>query len=157
MIFTGSALAALLLSVPSNAFVPSIRPVSISQSIVSFDSTLFMSASVEEEVTEKRKPTKKDKRLEFMQSENFYRKGFKEVRESVEDVMGSQFKSTTVNELKSSNYVMERDGVKVYLAKVRRGFWAIICTPSATLVKLTFVILGLRILLGRRAFDRLGV
>lgn len=73
---------------------------------------------MEEEVSEKRKPTKKDKRLEFMQSENFYRKGFKEVRESVEGVMGSQFKSTTVNELKSSNYMMERDGVKVYLAKV---------------------------------------
>lgn len=77
-----------------------------------------MSSSVEEEVTEKRQATKKEKRLEYMKSDKFYRKGFKEVREAVENVMGSQFKSSTVDELKSSNYVMERDGVKVYLAKV---------------------------------------
>jgi hypothetical protein len=119
MKFTGSALAALLLVVPSNAFLPPLPSWSTSLSVAPIETNLFMSASVEEEVSEKRKPTKKDKRLEFMQSENFYRKGFKEVRESVEGVMGSQFKSTTVNELKSSNYVMERDGVKVYLAKVR--------------------------------------
>jgi hypothetical protein len=118
MKFSGSALTALLLTVPSNAFSPSVPAKSTPVPVVSIGANLFMSASVEEEVSEKRKPTKKDKRLEFMQSENFYRKGFKEVRESVEDVMGSQFKSTTVNELKSSNYVMERDGVKVYLAKV---------------------------------------
>ena len=55
----------------------------------------------------------------MMKSKQFYRQGFKEVRENVEEVMESQFKSSIVDDLKSSNYVMERDGVKVYLAKVR--------------------------------------
>lgn len=54
----------------------------------------------------------------MMKSDQFYRKGFKEVRESVEDTMDTQFKSEIVNDLKSSNYVMEKDGFKIYLAKV---------------------------------------
>jgi len=54
----------------------------------------------------------------MMKSKRFYRQGFKEVRESVEDTMGSQFKSDIVDDLKGNNYVMERDNVKVYLAKV---------------------------------------
>ena len=66
-----------------------------------------------------RKPTKKDERLRMMKSDQFYRKGFKEVRSDVEDVMEEQFKSELVDDLKSNNYVIERDGVKVHLAKVR--------------------------------------
>jgi 4-hydroxy-3-methylbut-2-en-1-yl diphosphate reductase len=122
MRFTATALAVLLLATPSCAFVPTVKSVSKAYGKVHIATANYMSSSVEEEVIEQRKPTKKDKRLGFMQSDNFYRKGFKEVRETVEDVMGSQFKSSTVDELKSSNYVMERDGVKVYLAKVRLHF-----------------------------------
>jgi 4-hydroxy-3-methylbut-2-enyl diphosphate reductase len=54
-----------------------------------------------------------------MKSNQFYRKGFKEVREDVEQTMQNQFKSDVVDELKSNNYVIERDGVRVHLAKVR--------------------------------------
>lgn len=114
MKFASTVVAALAFANVSNAFVPS----SVLSKALMPNSANFMSSSVEEEVTEKRKATKKEKRLEYMQSDKFYRKGFKEVRESVENVMGSQFKSSTVDDLKSSNYVMERDGVKVYLAKV---------------------------------------
>ena len=117
MKFTSTAIAVLAFGTASQAFVPSsIASKSLARS--KSNSNHYMSSSVEEEVTEQRKATKKEKRLEYMQSDNFYRKGFKEVRESVENVMGSQFKSSTVDDLKSSNYVMERDGVKVYLAKV---------------------------------------
>lgn len=117
MKFTSTALAVLAFASASNAFVPASL---LSNSLAKSEpkNYHFMSSSVEEEVTEKRKATKKEKRLEYMQSDKFYRKGFKEVRESVESVMGTQFKSSTVDDLKSSNYVMERDGVKVYLAKV---------------------------------------
>jgi 4-hydroxy-3-methylbut-2-en-1-yl diphosphate reductase len=117
MKFTSTVVAVLALASVSNAFVPASL---LSNSLAKSEQINyhFMSSSVEEEVTEKRKATKKEKRLEYMQSDKFYRKGFKEVRESVENVMGSQFKSSTVDELKSSNYMMERDGVKVYLAKV---------------------------------------
>ena len=117
MKFTSAAVAVLAFANGSNAFVPA-TVVSNSLSTSQPTSAHFMSSSVEEETTEKRKVTKKEKRLEYMQSDKFYRKGFKEVRETVENVMGTQFKSSTVDDLKSSNYVMERDGVKVYLAKV---------------------------------------
>lgn len=61
---------------------------------------------------------KKEDRLNFMKSEQFHRRGFKEVRKQVEDTIQDQFQSELVDDLKSSNYVLEKDGVKVYLAKV---------------------------------------
>jgi 4-hydroxy-3-methylbut-2-enyl diphosphate reductase len=75
-----------------------------------------MSSTVE---NEKKTPTKKEERLRMMKTENFFRQGFKEVRGQVEATMSEQFKSPLVDEMKSSNYLLERDGVKVYLAKVR--------------------------------------
>jgi 4-hydroxy-3-methylbut-2-en-1-yl diphosphate reductase len=118
MKFTSTVVATLALATTTSAFVPATV---VSKLLVRSEvSTIhYMSSSVEEEIAEQRKLTKKEKRLEYMQSDKFYRKGFKEVREAVEDVMGTQFKSSTVEDLKSSNYMMERDGVKVYLAKVR--------------------------------------
>lgn len=61
----------------------------------------------------------------MMKSDQFFRKGFKEVRGAVEETMGSQFKSEVVDNLKTSNYVMERDGVKVYLAKDFGFCWGV--------------------------------
>jgi 4-hydroxy-3-methylbut-2-enyl diphosphate reductase len=84
--------------------------------------TRLYSSTVDEEAAVKsseKKKSKKDDRLRMMKSPNFYRQGFKEVRADVEKTMGEQFQSDIVESLKSNNYVMERDGVKVYLAKVR--------------------------------------
>jgi len=55
----------------------------------------------------------------MMKSKRFHRKGFKEAREKVESEMENQFQSEIVKDMRSSNYVIEKDGVKVYLAKVR--------------------------------------
>jgi hypothetical protein len=85
------------------------------------DSTTSLQSTAEVESTEaaeSRKPTKKDERLRMMKSDNFYRRGFAEVRQGVEEKMGQQFKSPVVDELRNSNFVIERDGVKVHLAKV---------------------------------------
>jgi 4-hydroxy-3-methylbut-2-en-1-yl diphosphate reductase len=117
MKFTSTVVAVLAFANASNAFVPA-SVLSKSKALLHPTCSHFMSSSVEEEIAEQRELTKKEKRLEYMRSDKFYRKGFKEVRETVENVMGSQFKSSTVDDLKASNYVMERDGVKVYLAKV---------------------------------------
>jgi hypothetical protein len=104
MKFTSSAI--VLFAASASAFVhPSQR-----RAFVSLQST-----ATEEE----KAPSKKEERLRFMKSEQFHRKGFKEVREDVEEVMKGQFNSGLVNELKTSQYVMEREGVKVHLAKVR--------------------------------------
>lgn len=69
--------------------------------------------------------SKKNKRLQFMKSENFYRNGFKEVRKDVEGTMEEQFKSKLVDELKSNQFVIERDGVKVHLANSFGFCWGV--------------------------------
>lgn len=63
---------------------------------------------------------KKEERLSFMKSDQFHRRGFKEVRDQVESSIHEQYQSDLVNDLKTSNYVIERDGIKIYLAKVRK-------------------------------------
>ena len=128
MKFTTSALAAyFMLAASSTAFQPlSYRPVSSQQlqqrntfSISSSSSSLSMSTVEEEAQAAAAAPTtKKEARLRMMKSDQFYRQGFKDVRVNVEEVMENQFKSSIVDTLKTSNYVMEREGVKVYLAKV---------------------------------------
>ena len=71
---------------------------------------------------EERIPTKKDGRLRFMQDEQFHRKGFKDVRGEVEAVMTEQFMSGLVNDMKTNQFVIEREGVRVHLAKVSGTF-----------------------------------
>lgn len=116
MKFASSAVvSALFLVSGAAAFNPSVGPVRSHAAAAS--SALFSTA--EDTAVEEKKPSKKDGRLRMMKSDQFYRRGFKEVREDVEDVMEDQFKSELVDELKTSNYVVERDGVKVHLAKVR--------------------------------------
>jgi hypothetical protein len=105
----------------ASAFAPAVvafRPKTTSSSFSLHQSTT--PAEVETADEQQRKSTKKDERLRMMKSDQFHRMGFKEVRQEVEGRMQQEFQSQLVGELKSNNYVMERDGVKVYLAKVRR-------------------------------------
>jgi len=60
-----------------------------------------------------------------MKSDQFYRNGFKEVRKDVEDTMKDQFKSNLVDDLKSNQFVMEREGVRVHLAKDFGFCWGV--------------------------------
>ena len=62
--------------------------------------------------------SKKNERLRMMKSEQFHRRGFTEVRKGVEETMEQQFQSSIVNDLRNNDFAMERDGVKVKLAKV---------------------------------------
>mmetsp|Transcript_26900 Transcript_26900/g.39359 ORF Transcript_26900/g.39359 Transcript_26900/m.39359 type:complete len:454 (-) Transcript_26900:152-1513(-) len=71
------------------------------------------------------KATKKSERRRIMQNEQFHRRGFKEVREDVEKTMDEQFKSPLVGELKSSQFVVEKDGVRVHLAKEFGFCWGV--------------------------------
>ena len=57
----------------------------------------------------------------MMKSPNFHRRGFKEVREGAEKRLEDEYMSDLVQDLKTNNFVMERDGVKVYLAKVSKA------------------------------------
>jgi 4-hydroxy-3-methylbut-2-enyl diphosphate reductase len=96
---------------------------------------------------EEKRATKKEERLRMMKSDRFHRRGFKEVREGVESNMEDQFQSPIVNSLRTSNFVMDRDGVKVYLAKVRFSHF-VVCFFLIT--NLTHsALLGFWILLGR--------
>jgi 4-hydroxy-3-methylbut-2-enyl diphosphate reductase len=80
--------------------------------------TTQLYSTTEEETAEENRVTKKEDRLQFMKSEQFHRRGFKEVREKVEASIQSQFQSELVDDLKTNNFVIDKDGVKVYLAKV---------------------------------------
>ena len=115
--FTAAAavLGTIVLCIPAaiDAFQPATNPT-IARSARAAITRLY--SAVEKETAAK--PSKKDERLRMMKSDKFFRQGFKEVREDVEKSMSGQFKSGIVDDLKASNYVMERDGVKVYLAKV---------------------------------------
>jgi 4-hydroxy-3-methylbut-2-enyl diphosphate reductase len=113
---TSSVLAISALAGSAAAFAPSAKHL---QRITS---SLSMSTEVAEE---NKKVTKKEKRLEFMKTESFHRRGFKDVREGVEKSMEEQFKSQLVDELTSNDFVIEKDGVKVYLAKDFGFCWGV--------------------------------
>jgi 4-hydroxy-3-methylbut-2-en-1-yl diphosphate reductase len=70
---------------------------------------------------------KKEDRLNFMKSQQFHRRGFKEVRTQVEQDIEHQFQAQLVNTLKESNYRIENKeaGVTVYLAKDFGFCWGV--------------------------------
>jgi hypothetical protein len=100
------------------AFAPA-SPSFMTKTTIATTTPLFMSTetNVEEEMV--KKETKKEERLRMINSDQFFRKGFKEVRKQVKEDMKS-FESPLVDELKTSNYVVKKEGVTVHLAKVRQ-------------------------------------
>lgn len=112
----------LALAASTSAFQPA--PALLKRSVVPLRSTTEEAASSDVEVQE-RKPRKKDERLRMMKSPQFYRKGFKEVRDGVEETMGKEYQSEIVDEMKADKYVLERDGVKVHLAKDFGFCWGV--------------------------------
>jgi 4-hydroxy-3-methylbut-2-enyl diphosphate reductase len=108
MKFTTAAILSLGAVTTSSAFLPA--------TITTRQTVLY---STTEDAQERKMSKKKGDRLAFMKNEQFHRRGFKEVRPGVEASIQEQFQSNLVDDLKSSNYVIEKDGVKVYLAKVR--------------------------------------
>uniref|UniRef100_A0A7S4AT90 4-hydroxy-3-methylbut-2-enyl diphosphate reductase n=1 Tax=Pseudo-nitzschia australis TaxID=44445 RepID=A0A7S4AT90_9STRA len=68
---------------------------------------------------------KKEERLEFMKNPQFHRRGFKDVRGKVEETMENEYKADLVEDLKSNNYLLEKDGVKMYLAKDFGFCWGV--------------------------------
>eukprot|EP00979_Chaetoceros_neogracilis_P002398 scaffold410_cov267-Chaetoceros_neogracile.AAC.46 len=90
-------------------------------------STRFSSSPLRmsEKTSEEKKISKKNERLRFMKSDQFFRNGFKEVRKDVEATMEGQFKSELVDTLKANEYVIERDGVKVHLADSFGFCWGV--------------------------------
>lgn len=79
---------------------------------------LHVASSTDEATAADKPKSKKAERLEFMKSGSFHRRGFKEVREGVEQTMEKEYNSALVAEMRSNDHIIERDGVTVYLAKV---------------------------------------
>lgn len=115
MKFSAAALLAAAMANSATAFSPIPTP--------GRPSTVLLSTAEEAPASAegKRPKRKKDDRLRMMKSEQFHRRGFKEVRDVVEETMTGQFKSALVEEFKENNYVIDKEGVKVYLAKVRNA------------------------------------
>jgi 4-hydroxy-3-methylbut-2-enyl diphosphate reductase len=116
MKFSAATLFCVLHS--TSAFVAPNQPAATKPSFVT---TRFSTATSETATDDEQqqRTTKKEERLRMMKSDQFHRKGFKEVRDNVEATMQQQFQSEIVKTFRESNYLIEKDGVKVYLAKVR--------------------------------------
>jgi 4-hydroxy-3-methylbut-2-enyl diphosphate reductase len=135
MKFTTAAILSLGAITTSSAFLLPAVP-SITTTRQTTVPTVFYSTT-EDNAQERKMSKKKGDRLAFMKNEQFHRRGFKEVREGVESSIQEQFQSKLVDEFKSSNYVIEKDGVKVYLAKVRTLVWIATSDYPSSLVVLS--------------------
>jgi 4-hydroxy-3-methylbut-2-enyl diphosphate reductase len=69
--------------------------------------------------------SKKQDRLRWMKEPSFHRRGFKDQREGAEKRMNDSFKSDIVQEMRESNFKIEREGVTVYLAKDFGFCWGV--------------------------------
>ena len=134
MKFSSAALSAVFLlgcsysnSNNCNAFSPAM------QSSATTSTTALYSTSEETTTAPKRKGSpdggmsqKKEDRLGFMKNPQYHRRGFKDVRPQIEATMESQYKADLVEDLKSSgNYMVEKEGVKMYLAKDFGFCWGV--------------------------------
>jgi 4-hydroxy-3-methylbut-2-enyl diphosphate reductase len=127
MKFTTATVVGLYFAGTASAFSPiqsrtTFRPASFTTTTLHQSTETEPSSAVEEQ----RRRTKKADRLDFMKNDQFHRRGFKEVRDKVEADVQQQYTSELVGELKSSNYVVDKDGVKVYLAKVCYVMWIVV-------------------------------
>lgn len=107
MKFSTAAFVLAVASSTTEAFQPTATTRTLASSSALFSTTEQQGMS-----------KKKENRLNFMKSDRFHRRGFKEVRDKVEANVQQQYQSELVDDLKSSNYLIEKDGVKIYLAKV---------------------------------------
>ena len=114
-------MAVALLAAAVDAFAPTHHHHNVRSSQQQFSTTNAEAVPTES----RRPPTKKEQRLEYIKSPTFHRQGFKEVRDNVEKSMGEQFKSGLVDELKSNDYVITKDGVTVHLAKDFGFCWGV--------------------------------
>jgi 4-hydroxy-3-methylbut-2-enyl diphosphate reductase len=121
LILTTSVLLAL--GAPSvSAFAPVLKPI-LATHCTQCRSGLSMSTETTEDVEAPQ--NKKDRRRKIMQSPSFYRRGFKEQREGVEETMAQEYESDLVKELKSKDFVVERSNVRVHLAKDFGFCWGV--------------------------------
>ncbi|KAG7372568.1 E-4-hydroxy-3-methyl-but-2-enyl pyrophosphate reductase [Nitzschia inconspicua] len=128
MRFSSSTVSAFLASA---AFLSSpfscqaFSPISQVSTTTKMKTSLF--STTEESKATSGMSKKKEDRLNFMKSDQFHRRGFKEVRSQVEQDIENQFQAKIVNELKESNYMIENKdaGVKVYLAKDFGFCWGV--------------------------------
>lgn len=127
MKFTTSTLLALASAAPFGTLAfQTPAPARTTVSPMTTTTTLHSASSTTETQEQSSGMSKKKgDRLTFMKSEQFHRRGFKEVRNQVESAIQEQYQSPLVNDMKSSNYLIERDGVKVYLAKDFGFCWGV--------------------------------
>mmetsp|Transcript_24424 Transcript_24424/g.35027 ORF Transcript_24424/g.35027 Transcript_24424/m.35027 type:complete len:464 (+) Transcript_24424:178-1569(+) len=118
-----SIAAAVLLSTTASAFhsaPTAFRSVS--------RLSMSTSSSTEDQQTSSSsysKGMKKQERRRIMASDSFHRMGFKEVRPQAAETMKKEYQSELVADMKTSNFVMERDGVRVHLAKDFGFCWGV--------------------------------
>jgi hypothetical protein len=141
MKFTASVVLAVA---AASSTVSAFAPVAFAPRTATTSTRIFQSTEAASETEEVKKLTKKEERLRMINDDQFYRRGFKEVRDESLATMNEQFESTIVKDLKTNNYVMERDGVKVFLAKVCSKMKEVECNMMHSEFSLRFIFSLLR-------------
>ena len=112
---------------PASSVVGNVVVVSSSSS--SSSSALYStteSSSTPKTATAGGMSQKKEDRLGFMKNPQYHRRGFKEQRNKVEEEMLGTYKADLVEDFKkTTNYMIEKDGVKMYLAKDFGFCWGV--------------------------------
>jgi len=108
----------------SDAFAPSVSRAVSTTTTTELASTTSSDPRPKGSV-DGRMSRKKEDRLAFMKNPQYHRKGFKDVRPQVESTMEEQYKADLVEDLKTNNYKVEKDGVTMYLAKDFGFCWGV--------------------------------
>ncbi|KAK4536483.1 hypothetical protein CDCA_CDCA08G2508 [Cyanidium caldarium] len=68
---------------------------------------------------------KKQQRRRIMQGEKFNRRGFADTKEEAQGMMVEEFTSELLRQMREEAYILERDGITVYLAKAYGFCWGV--------------------------------
>ena len=111
--------------------VMAFSPMSVPTSTSTSSSTSLCSSTTEPAskpaAPSNKMSAKKAERLEFTRNPQYHRRGFKAVRPEVEAEMATTYKSELVESFKTkdANYRVEKQGVRIYLAKDFGFCWGV--------------------------------
>ena len=130
MKFSTGAFALFCLAMTTGDYgVTAFSPMSVPTTTASSSTSLFSSTTEQapKPTPSNKMSAKKADRLDFTRNPQYHRRGFKDVRPDVEAEMATTYKSELVESFKTkdANYMVEKQGVKIYLAKDFGFCWGV--------------------------------
>ena len=118
MLFSSIVAVVSLLVSSGQAFQPPLPYASSTKPRVHHVQSTKQDLQEEEVEVQRKQVNKKKERWNIARSPKYHKSGFKEFREKVDERMERDYKAPLVESIRSSNNVLEKDGVRVHLAEV---------------------------------------